>query len=374
MRRFLIRLAALSEKETLHMLRDPQVVYLALGLPLVLVLLFGYAVSFDVEDVEIAVVDRDHSAESRGFIQRLDESDAFDIVVALETEAEVEPLLRRDEVKAALVIPRGFAKSLLRGEETRLQLMMDGADGATARIALAYAAAIGQAETEDRMADAIGGIEPPVQARVRTWFNPRMESAQFVVPGLVAVILAVLAVLLSALTVAREWERGSMEQLFATPVDRLSVVLGKMLPYVALGLLQFVLVLTLGAWLFDVPVRGNFVVLVVAVTLFLVCVLGQGLFISMVTKSQQVATQIGAVSAILPSLILSGFLFPIENMPPLLQMIARVVPARYLIVTMRAVLLQGRGFEQVWPSLLSLVAIGAVIVGVTTMKFERRLD
>lgn len=356
------------------MLRDPQVVYLALGLPLVLVLLFGYAVSFDVQNVEIAVVDRDHSAESRGFVQRLNASDAFDVVVTLESEAEIEPLLRRDEVKAALVLPRGFAASLLRGDSTRLQLVMDGADGTTARIALAYAAAVGQAETQERMAQAIGDIEAPVQARVRTWFNPRMESAQFVVPGLVAVILAVLAVLLSALTVAREWERGSMEQLFATPVDRLSVVLGKMLPYVALGLLQFVLVLTLGAWLFDVPMRGDFFVLVVAVVLFLVCVLGQGLFISMVTKSQQVATQIGAVSAILPSLILSGFLFPIENMPPPLQVIARVVPARYLITTMRAVLLQGRGFEQVWPSLLSLVAIGAVIVGVTTMKFERRLD
>ncbi len=370
MRRFLIRLGALAQKETLHMLRDPQVVYLAIGLPLVLVLLFGYAVSFDVEDVHIAVVDRDRTAASRAFIQRLDVSDAFDVVMQLETEAEVEPLLRRDAMKAALIVPRGFAAASMRGDSTKLQLVMDGADGTTARIALAYAAAAGQAE----MQRLVGEIEPPIEARVRTWFNPRMESAWFVVPGLVAVILAVLAVLLSALTVAREWERGSMEQLFATPVDRMSVVLGKMLPYVALGIVQFVLVLALGTLLFGVPLQGNFLILLIAVVLFLVCVLGQGLFISMVTKSQQVATQIGAVSAILPSLLLSGFLFPIENMPAPLQVIARIVPARYLIAIMRGVLLQDRGFAQLWPALLSLVAIGVVIVGVTTIKFERRLD
>lgn len=373
MKRFLTRLGALFEKETLHMLRDPQVVYLALGMPLVLVLLFGYAVRFDVEEVPIAIVDRDSSAASRSLVQRLDEGDAFDVVLHAGGEDEVEMLFRRDGLKAGLVIPHGYERSLVRGDDVRLMLMMDGADGTTARIALAYAAAIGQAETLEQIEAIAGEIEPPIDARVRTWFNPTMASAKFVVPGLVAMVLAVLCVLLSALTVAREWERGSMEQLFATPVDRLSVVLGKLLPYVFLGILQFMLVLTAGAWLFDVPMRGHFGLVLLSVVLFLVCVLGQGLFISMATKSQQLATQIGAVSAILPSMLLSGFLFPIENMPTLLQVLSRVVPARYLIAILRGVMLQGRGLEDVWPNLVYLALLGLAIVAATTKKFQRRL-
>jgi ABC-2 type transport system permease protein len=165
-----------------------------------------------------------------------------------------------------------------------------------------------------------------------------------------------------------------MEQLFATPVDRLSVVLGKVAPYVALGMLQFMLVLTAGAWLFEVPIRGNFALLVVAVALFLVCVLGQGLLISMITKSQQVAVQVGAISAILPSLLLSGFLFPIGNMPLPLRLISNVVPARYLIVCLRGALLQGRGFAELWPQLGGLALLAALIITATTRKFRRRLD
>lgn len=370
---FLIRLLALAHKESLHMLRDRQVIYLALGMPLVLVLLFGYAVTFDVDEVPIAIIDDDRSAESRRLIAAIEGGDAFRIEARLDRAEEIEPLFRRGIVKGALIIPAGHAKSIARNEEAALQMLIDGADGTTARVVGAYAGAIGQSRTFDLLSTR-GDVSLPLEPRLRTWFNPNMESALFVVPGLVAVILSILAVLLSALTVAREWERGSMEQLFATPVDRLSIVLGKVLPYVGLGLLQFMLVLTAGAWLFDVPIRGNFLLLLLGVVLFLVCVLGQGLLISMVTKSQQVAVQVGAISAILPSLLLSGFLFPIENMPLPLRGISHIVPARYLIVCLRGVLLQGRGFEQLWPQLFGLALLGLLIITGTTKTFKRRLD
>ncbi|MCA9552352.1 MAG: ABC transporter permease [Myxococcales bacterium] len=370
---FITRLWALAKKEVLHMARDPQVILLALGMPLLLVVLFGYAVSFDVEDVPLAVVDQDHSPASRDFAARMDESDAFRIRFRLESEAEAEALFRADKVKAALVIPEGYARSLTRGEPTELQLLMDGADGTTARVAVGYASQMGQLETLRRVQDGLT-MSMPLEPRVRTWFNPTMDSAVFVVPGLVAIILAVLSVLLAALTVAREWERGSMEQLFATPVDRLAVVLGKVLPYVALGILQFMLVLAAGAWLFDVPLRGRFVTVLLAVILFLTCSIGQGLLISMVTRNQQVATQVGAVSSILPALLLSGFLFPVENMPLILQVISRIVPARYLISVLRAVLLQGRSITDLGGPFLSLVLLAIALITLTTLKFRRRLD
>lgn len=370
---FMTRLLALSHKEVLHMVRDPQVLYLALGMPVIMVVLFGYGVSFDVEDVQIAVVDQDHSPESRAFVHRLHVSDAFDVTVHLDRACEVEPLFRTSEVKAALIIPQGFARALVRGEATDLQFLMDGADGTTAAVALGYAQQLGQVETLERMQGGLS-VQAALDPRVRTWFNPTMESAVFVVPGLVAIVLAILAVLLAALTMAREWERGSMEQLFATPVDRLSVVLGKVFPYVALGIVQFMLVIAAGAWLFDVPLRGSMGTVYLAVILFLICALGQGLFISMVTKSQQVATQIGAVTSILPALLLSGFLFPTDNMPLPLQIISKFVPARYLISVLRGVLLKGLGFAELWPSFLSLLALAVMFIALTTKNFARRLD
>lgn len=373
MRELLIRVLALAHKELLHMLRDQQVIYMALGMPLVLVLLFGYAVTFDVEDVPLAVVDEDQTPSSRDLIRAMETADAFAVYAVLTDPVQAEPLFRRSEVKAALIIPAGYARTLQRNEEASFQILIDGADGTTARTVLGFANAIGQAQM-------VGLVEStvkerlPIEPRLRTWFNPGMKSAYFVIPGLAAVILSILAVLLAALMVAREWERGSMEQLFATPVGRLPVVLGKLLPYVILGLVQLTLVLTAGAWLFDVPMRGSFLLLFGAAVLFLICVLSQGLLISMIAKNQQVATQVGAVSAILPSMLLSGFLFPISNMPVFLQTVSQAVPARYMIALMRGVMLEGRGVFELWHELLGLLLLATFMVTVSTLKFQRRLD
>ena len=375
LRAFVIRTLALARKEVLHASRDRQVIYLALGMPLVLVIIFGYAVSFDVEGLRLAVLDQDRSPASGALRRSLGAADAFRVVRELSSPAEIEPLLRRGGARAVVVIPPDFARQLARNQTASFQMVIDGSDGTTARIALGYASAISQEQTVALLRKAgLGSTALPLEPRLRAWYNPDLRSAIFVVPGLVAAVVGILCILLSALTVAREWERGSMEQLFATPVARLPVVLGKLLPYVALGIVQLLMVLTFGAWFFDVPFRGSALLLGFAAVLFLTCVLGTGLLISMATRNQQVATQVGAIAGILPNFLLSGFIIPVENMPAVLQPITYLVPSRHMIIILRGVLLQGHGLSQLWPQLVALAALGLALIAGTTLKFRRRLD
>jgi len=374
MRAFAERVVFLAHKEVLHILRDRQVIYLALGMPVIMVLLFGFAITFDVDLVRVGVVDHDRSPASRALLEALRASKAFELAAYPERVEDADRLFRRGEVKGVVVIPRGFARDLARNRGAAFQLLMDGSDGTSTQIALGYASGIAQAQTLAQLRRAGIGAALPIAARARPWFNPDMRSALFVVPGLAALIVGILGVMLSALSVAREWERGSMEQLFATPVGRLAVVLGKLLPYVGLGVLQLLLVLVAGAWLFDVPLRGSFALLGLASLLFLVCVMGQGLLISMVTRNQQVATQVAAITALVPALLLSGFLFPIDNMPWLLQAISHIVPARYMIVCMRGILLKGLTLVQLWPQLVGMALLGLALIAATTARFRRRLD
>jgi ABC-2 type transport system permease protein len=214
---------------------------------------------------------------------------------------------------------------------------------------------------------------PPLQVKVWTRYNPEARSAVFIVPGMAAYLMAIVAVLLTALTVAGEWERGSMEQLFASPVGRLEIVLGKLLPYLAIGLVQLLLVLAVGANVFDVPIRGNPLLVLVAGTLFLAGMLGQGLLISVLPRNQLVATQAGTLSSLLPSMLLSGMLVPIENMPLPLRALSAVVPARYLVDALRQVLLKGNGLAGIWLDLLAMAVFAAVVLAIATLRFQRRV-
>lgn len=373
-RRFGTRLRAMARKEILHIVRDVRVIYLALGMPVVLLVLFGYAVSFDLDRLPMGVVDQDATPASRQVVAAMTSSGAFEASQTIESPDAVEPLFRKGKLKVALVIPKNYARDLVRGQDAEVQLLLDGADGTTTSIALGYAMGIGQAEAR-RLVEK-SGLAPQLalQDRVRFRFNPAMRSAQFIVPGLIALILSILAVLLTALTVAREWERGNMEQLFATPVGRIEVVLGKLLPYIVLGLVQVLLVVTLGSVLFDVPVRGSLLVLFAAALVFLTGMLAQGLFISVVTRNQQVATQVGVVTAMLPTLLLSGFLFPIQNMPTALQVLSVVVPSRYFIRILRGVLLKGNGLDVLWHDLVAMIVFAVVMTALSSVRFRRRLD
>jgi len=363
----------MAAKEALHLSRDRQAVYMALGMPVLLLVLFGYAVTFDLQRLPLAVDDQDRSPASRRLVQAFTASGAFEVVGQVGVQ-QAEDSLRRGEVKAVLHLPAGLDRELRRGRPAGLQLVLDGADGNTAAIAMGYAAGVVQAEAERvlRQAGVAGAL--PLGARVWARFNPAMESAKYIVHGLIAMILAIMAVLLTSLTVAREWERGSMEQLFATPVGRLEIVLGKLGPYLVLGMVQVLLVVTVGCWLFDVPIRGSLVFLFGASALFLACMLGQGLLISVLTRSQMVSVQVGMLSSMLPTLLLSGFIFPIENMPAFLQALTYVFPARYFVTIIRGVMLKGAGLEALWAPLLALAGLAALLVVVSTLRFRRRLQ
>jgi len=372
MRRFLIRVGAMAAKEALHIRRDPRTLYLALGMPVVMLVLFGYGVSIDVERAPLAVADNDHTEESRALVTAFTAAGEFTRVAEVAPD-EAEPLFRRGQALAALVIPRGYGDDLAHGRDGRAQLLLDAADPVTSNQLLAKADAIARSESQRRAALRIPSTAPPLELRLWTRYNPEARSAVFIVPGLAAYLLAIAAVLLTALTVAGEWERGSMEQLFASPVGRLEIVVGKLLPYLGLGLLQLLLVLSVGATLFDVPIHGSLGTLFVAGLLFLAAMLGQGLFISVIAKNQLVATQAGTLSALLPSLLLSGMIFPLENMPLPLQALSRVIPARYLVHALRGAMLKGNGLAELWPDLAALAVFAVAILGLATARFRRRV-
>jgi ABC-2 type transport system permease protein len=370
--RSLRRIGAMAGKETLHVRRDPRTLALALVMPVVMLFLFGYGVSTDIDHLPLAFADLDQSEASRALARAFDGSQEFEVVTRPVPE-RAEPLFRTGATVAALVVPRGYQKDLLLGRKAQVQLMLDGVDPVIGTQVLAKADAIARAESQRLAGAAFARLQPPLQVKVWTRYNPEGRSALYMVPGLSAFLLAITAVMLTALAIAGEWERGSMEQLFASPVGRLEIVLGKLLPYLALGMLELMLVVAFGALVFDVPVRGSFWLIMLLGLVFLVGMLGQGLLISVVAKNQLVATQAGALSAMLPSVILSGMIFPIENMPLVLQTLSRIIPARYLVHGLRGILLKGNGLEVLWPDLLAMALFAVGILALATARFKRRL-
>lgn len=370
---FAVRTMALARKEVLHIVRDVRVIYMALGFPVVLLLLFGYAVTFDFNRLPLGVVDQDHSPASRRLVEAMTASASFEVTQWLDSPQAVEREFRRNHLKVALFIPAGYQDDRLRGQSTQAQLLLDGADGTTTSIAMGYASGISQALSQQALERTGMAPQLPYQARVRFRFNPGMRSALFIVPGLIALILSILAALLTALTVAREWERGSMEQLFATPVGRLEIILGKLLPYVVLGMLQVLMVVTVGTYLFGLPVHGSMTLLFTSSAVFLAGMLAQGLLISVVTRNQQVATQIAVVSTMLPTLLLSGFMFPVQNMPVVLRVVSSLIPSRYFIEILRGVMLKGNGLAELWPDLGKMSLFALFMIALCNVRFKRRL-
>ncbi len=370
MKRFIRRTRAIAYKELIHMIRDVRVVYLALGLPVVMLAVFGYAVSLDVERIPIAVVDQDGTRASRRLVEALLAGGVFVREADLPSPDGAERLFRRGRIKAALVIPRGHQHDLARGVASGAQLLVDGSDGTVASIAMGDALAIVQTLPTDERLPVRGSLSGPP---IRTRFNPEMRSAYNIVPGVIVMILGMVSTLLTALTVAREWERGTMEQLFATPVSRSQVILGKLIPYAVLGFIQTLLILTLGSYLFDVPIAGSLTMLFVSSLLFLLCMLGIGLFVSVATKTQLLSVQFSAMLGYMPAMLLSGFLFPIANMPLGLRGISSAFPARYYLSSLRGVMLKGNGLSVLVPQFLALVAFALGVLALAVARFRRRL-
>jgi drug efflux transport system permease protein len=370
MKRFVRRTRAIAYKELIHMIRDARVVYLALGLPVVMLAVFGYAVSLDVDRIPIAVVDQDGTRASRRLAEALLAGGAFVRAADLASAEDTEPLFRRGRIKAALVIPRGHQRDLARGAASRAQLLVDGSDGTVAAIAMGDASSIVQSLPLDERLPVRGPVPEP---RIRARFNPAMRSAYNIIPGVIVMILGMVSTLLTALTVAREWERGNMEQLFATPVTRSQLIIGKLVPYAVLGFIQTLLILTLGSWLFDVPIAGSLTMLFGASLLFLLCMLGIGLFVSVATKTQLVSVQFSGMLGYMPAMLLSGFLFPIANMPWWLRGISSAFPARYYLSALRGVMLKGNGLGVLAPQIAALGAFALAVLALAVAKFRRRL-
>jgi ABC-2 type transport system permease protein len=370
--RSLLRIGAMAGKEAIHVRRDPRTLGLALVMPVVMLFLFGYGVSSDLDHIPLVFADEDQSEASRALARAFDGSGEFTVVGHPAPEG-VEALFRGGVAVAALVVPRGYQRDLLLGKRAEVQLMLDGADPVVGNQVLAKADAIARAESQRLAGASFARLQPPLLVKVWTRYNPEGRSALYMVPGLSAFLLAITAVMLTALAIAGEWERGSMEQLFASPVGRLEIVLGKLLPYLVLGLLELLLVVAFGALVFDVPIRGSLPLVMLFGLVFMAGMLGQGLFISVVAKNQLVATQAGALSAMLPAIILSGMIFPIENMPLPLRTISRLIPSRYLVHGLRGILLKGNGLDVLWPDLLAMAVFAVAILGLATARFKRRV-
>ena len=367
------RILAIALKEVMHILRDPQLLAFALVMPVVLILLFGYAVSFDIDSVPLAVIDRDRSPESRRLVEAFTAGGTFELVAEGHDPDAAGPLMRRGVAKAVLVIPAGYQREVKRGGEADAQLLLDGSDNTTAAIALGYANSFALDVSLGRFEVEVGEVELPLEARTRTLYNAELKSSVFLVPGLIVLIMVMIAVMLTALTIAREYEWGSMEQLFTTPVGRIEIILGKLGPYFVLGLVDVLLVLVMGATLFDVPMRGSLLLLFAVASLFLLAMLMQGLVISTVTRNQMLASQAAMVSTFLPALLLSGFVFPVENMPAPIQAVANVMPAKYFVHALRAILLRGNGFDVIAPDLLAMGAFFLLMLAVSIKRFRRSL-
>lgn len=373
LRRSAVRIGAMASKEARHIVRDPRTLYMSLGMPIVMLFLFGYGVAYDIDRIPVAVVDQDRTESSRELVRALIASRELVSVGELPDAAAALAAFRREAATGVLVVKRGYERDVLARKAVPVQLLVDGADALVANQLLAKADALVREETRRLAGPDLASSTPPVQVKVWTRYNPEGRSALFMVPGLAAYLMAITAVLLTALTVAGEWERGSMEQLFASPIGRIEIVLGKLLPYLALGLLEFLLVVAFGMTAFDLPMRGSGIALTLLGLVFLLGMLGQGLLVSVLAKNQTVATQAGTMSSLLPSLLLSGMIFPIENMPWVLQQLSRVIPARYLVHGLRGVLLKGNGLTVLWPDLLALAVFAVAVIGLATARFQRRI-
>ncbi|HYG65560.1 MAG TPA: ABC transporter permease [Thermoanaerobaculia bacterium] len=371
----LTRLLAMARKESIQLRRDPRSLLLAFALPVLLLILFGYAISWDVGNIRTAVLDGDRSARSRELLDAFRASGYFTFVEILERPAEITPLLERSGAQVVLVIPPGFADAVGAGRTVAVQAVVDGSDANTATIALAYAEAVTRTFSADFQDAVLRGatLQPPVEAESRVWFNEELASRNMIVPGLVAVIMMIIAAMLTSLSIAREWERGTMEQLAATPVARTEVVLGKLLPYVVIGLLDVAVSSLLGVYLFDVPFRGSAALLMALSFFFLLGALGLGMFISAVAKSQVLATQIAMVATFLPAFLLSGFMFSLETMPKALQAISYLIPARYFLVVTRGIFLKGVGLEVLRFQGLLMIAFAALGLSLAVVKFRKEL-
>jgi ABC-2 type transport system permease protein len=373
-----LRTWAIARKEFTHIIRDPRSLGMAVAIPMLLLVLFGYALTLDVENVPMVVWDRGESAASRQFISRFQGSRYFSIRAYVSSYPELERAIDSRKALVALVLPEDFAGRIESGRSAEVQMIVDGSDSNTATIAIGYADVVVAGYTQDVALQAAyrsGGkqIEAPLDVRPRVWFNPEMESRNYIIPGLIAVIMMVIAALLTSLTIAREWESGTMEQLISTPVKGPELILGKLLPYFGIGMLDVLLAVLTGVFLFQVPLRGSVVLVFGMAAVFLAGSLALGMVISIVTKSQLIASQLAMVLTFLPSFLLSGFMYATTNMPTAIRFITYLIPARYFVALLKGIYMKGVGLRILALEAVLLACFAVVVLAVANVAFKKKL-
>jgi ABC-2 type transport system permease protein len=370
------RTSAVARKEFLHILRDPRSLLMALALPMLMIILFGYALSLDVDRIPTVVYDADRTPESRDLTEEFRGSRFFEVVAWADGYEAIEQAINRDRCIMGLVLQPGFSRDLLAGKQAQVQLILDGSDSNTASIARGYAGAVVLAYNRRLLSGArIGrpGAGAPIEGRLRIWYNAELKSKNYVVPGLIALILMIISALLTSLTIAREWEMGSMEQLLSTPLRPAELVLGKMSAFFALGAADTVLAVAAGVGIFRVPFRGSLITLAVTSGIFLMGALCWGILISAVARSQLVAFQMGMLSSFLPAFLLSGFVFAIENMPAVIQVVTYVFPTRYFVSILKGLFLRGIGPGVLWIEAALLTAYALAVFMIATRKLRQKI-
>jgi ABC-2 type transport system permease protein len=375
----LTRLLAVARKEVVQILRDTRSLIIVVIMPGVLVLLFGYGVSLDLKGLPVYVLDQDGSQQSQDLLKHFQSSDYFQVERVVNSYPELTRAIDDGHAKMGIVIPWNFSQRLSDGRPVEVQALIDGSDDNTANVLIGYSEAVVQGYSAEMQINWLRvrgvSIQPAAMSvETRTWYNEDLESSAFIIPGVLALVMSVIGAFLTSLTIAREWERGTMEQLISTPVTAMEIMLGKLAPYFVLGMFDTIISALVAIYWFQVPFRGSWITLMVASAMFMVVVLSLGFFISVLAKSQFAASQIALLITFLPAFLLSGFLFSIEQMPVVLQWITRILPARYYVSLLKNIFLKGTPAVMLSADLIPLVVFTLVLAVVATRSFHKRLD
>jgi len=364
------RIFAISRKEFLHILHDPRSLLIIIVMPILQLILFGYALNMEIQDIPLTVMDYNRSAISRELVQLFEGSRFFTISYNSKGPAEIDNLFLIRNARAVLMIDQDFDKNYQRQTITPVQVIIDAVDPNAAAIIKNYCNSIINRFNEDHA----GRLPLPFEIKSLIWYNPDMKSVYFFVPGLIALILIMISALLTSITIAREKETGTMEQILVSPVRPVEIIIGKVLPYIALALIDSMLILVIGLILFNVPFVGSYLLLLLMTLLYITAALSLGLMISTIVKTQQVAMMLALISTLLPTVMLSGFIFPIKSMPQILQYISYLVPAKYYLIMIRGIMLKGNTFGQLIMPFLFLVIMSAILLRNSLSKFKLTLE